>query len=90
MKDKTIGETSLFAFVSFLSSFFATIWLFLMCCSSPFLIIFPPIIAITFGIIALHDIKIKKFKGRIYAILGIIFGILEISLIMLGLIGIMS
>ena len=90
MKNKIIGKTSLYAFVGFLSSLIAPIWLFSACCPSSLLIIFPPVLGIVFGIIALRDIKLKKFHGKIYAVLGIIFGTLEISIVLLGLIGILS
>jgi len=88
MKDKVIGETSAFAVASLFSSLFAIVPLFSACCSSPFSVILPSVFAIVFGIIALRDIKIKKFKGKIYAVSGIILGILEISIVILGIIGI--
>ena len=76
---KVIKETSGFAVLSFSLVFFS-IFSFLCLIGPDWLPIITSLFAILFGIITLHDIKRKNYEGKSFAILGIIFGILEIAL----------
>lgn len=90
MKEKitsyeVIKKTSGFALLSFFLSLF-NFFLLLSCWTCPdWLFILTPILIIFFGIISLRDIKRKKFRGKIFAVVGIIFGILELALVLFSL-----
>ena len=79
---KIIKETSGFALLSSflgLFSFYTCVVL----VGPDWLPIITSLFAILFGMISLYDIKRKNYKGRSFAIFGIIFGILELALYIL-------
>lgn len=76
---KVIKETSGFALLSFFLGLFS-IFSFIGLIGPDWLPIITSLFAILFGMISLHDIKRKNYEGKLFAILGIIFGILELAL----------
>ena len=74
---KAIKGTSGFAFLSFFLGLFS-IYDFIALIGPDWLCPITSLLAILFGIISLRDIKIKNYKGKSFAILGIILGILEL------------
>ena len=74
---KAIKRTSGFAFLSFFLSLFS-IYDFITLIGPDWLCPITPLFAILFGIVSLRDIKRKNYGGKLFAILGIAFGVLEL------------